>query len=91
VPEKLHGNESTAFGPLLSPDLTPWGSLKDQLYKRNPHTLEDLIITIGIEISAVSGEELQGVNNVFRSRTECIRPGLQQFQHLLSHLTKEQK
>jgi hypothetical protein len=70
VPENLHGRKLGAvFGSLRSPDLTPSGSLKDQGYKTNPHTLEDIIITIGIEISAISGEELQGVNNVFRRRT----------------------
>jgi hypothetical protein len=92
VPENLHGRElGTVFGSLYSPDLTPSGSLKDEVYKRNPHTLEVLVITIATEISAISGEELQRVNNVFRSHTGCIRSGRQQFQHLLLHLTKEQK
>jgi len=57
VPENLHGRESgTVFGPLHSPDLTPRGSLKDKDYETTPHTLEELINTIRIEISAISEE-----------------------------------
>jgi hypothetical protein len=55
-----------------SPDLTPcdfylWGCLKDQVYKTNPHTLEELRNNNCHEISAASVEELQrGNTNMFR-------------------------
>jgi hypothetical protein len=39
-----------------------WGSLKDKVYKTNPHILEELRNDIHCEISAVSREELQRVN-----------------------------
>jgi len=92
VSENSHGRDlGTVFGSLHSPDLTSSVSLKGEVYNRNPHTLEELVIAIDIEISEISGEELQWVKNVFRSHTGCIRSGRQQFQHLLLHLTKEQK
>jgi hypothetical protein len=47
-----------------------WVRLKDEVYKTNPHTLEELR-NICHEITAVSREELQGVNiNVFHRYTE---------------------
>jgi len=70
--------------PLHSPDLTPWGSIKDKVYETTPHILEELTDTVHIEISAISEEELQRVN-VFRSCAKCIRSGRQNFQHLLWH------
>jgi len=36
-----------------------WGSLKDEVYKTNPHTLEELAKNIRHMISTISGEELQ--------------------------------
>jgi hypothetical protein len=41
-----------------------WGSLKDTVYETNPHTLEELRHNIRGEISTISGEELQRVNNI---------------------------
>jgi hypothetical protein len=40
--------------------------------------------TIRREISTISGEDLQRLNSVFRSCTECIWSGQQDFQHLFS-------
>jgi hypothetical protein len=70
--------------PPLSPDLKPcdfylWGSLKNKVYKTDPHTLEEVRHDIRREISTVSGEEFQKVNNVFRRYTECIWSGGQHF------------
>jgi len=50
---------------------------------KNPPTLEELRFNIRRESSTISGEEIQKVQNVFRSCTECIRSGGQHFQHLL--------
>jgi hypothetical protein len=80
---------SRRLWPPSSPDLTPcdfylWGSLEDKVYKRNPHTLEELRNNIRREAATISGEELQRVNNnAFRRYMECIRSGGQYFQHLL--------
>jgi hypothetical protein len=80
---------SRGLCPPRSPDLTPcdlhlWKSLKDKVYKRNPHTLEELRNNISREISAISREELKIVNiNVFCRYTKCFRSGGQHFQHLL--------
>jgi len=46
------------------------GSLK---HKDNLHTLEEQRNNICCEISTISGEELQRVNNVFHSRTKGIQ------------------
>jgi hypothetical protein len=60
------------------------GSLEDKVYKKIPHTPEELRNIICLEISAISGEELHRVNtNLFRRYTECIQSGGQHFQHLL--------
>jgi hypothetical protein len=45
--------------------------------------MEKIKYNIRSEISVISGEYLQRVNNIFRSCTECIRPGGQHFQNLL--------
>jgi hypothetical protein len=80
---------SSVLWPPRSPDLRPcafylWRSLKDKLYKTNPHTLEELSYKIRREISKISGEEFQRVkNNSFPRYTDCIRSGGQPFQHLL--------
>jgi hypothetical protein len=80
---------SCGLWPPRSLNLTPcdfyfWGSLKDKVYKTNPHTLEELRNNICHEISAVSREELQRVNtSVFHRYTECIRSGGDHFQHML--------
>jgi hypothetical protein len=79
---------SRGLWPPHSPDLTPcdfyvWESLKEKVYKTNPHTLEELRNNIHCETSAISGEELQRANTVFHRYTECIQLGGQHFQHLL--------
>jgi hypothetical protein len=54
---------SRGLWPPRSPDLTPfhfylWGSLKVNVYKTNPHTLEQLRNNTRREISTISWEEL---------------------------------
>jgi hypothetical protein len=77
-------NQALSLAPTF-----PWfntvGSLKDKVYETTPHTLEELINTILIEISAISEEELQRVKNVFRSCPKRIRLGRHHFEHLLWH------
>jgi predicted component of viral defense system (DUF524 family) len=59
------------------------GILKDKKYKTYPHTLEELN-KLRSEISKISSEKLQTVNNNMFSRyVECIRSETQIFQHLL--------
>jgi hypothetical protein len=75
--------------PPRSTDLTTcdfylWGSLKENVYKTNLHTMEE-VRNISNDIPTISDEELQRVNNsVFRRHTECIRSGGQRFQHCCS-------
>jgi hypothetical protein len=88
VRQTLHGRViMCGLWPLQSPNLIPcdfclWGSLKDKVYKTNPHTLDELRNNIRPEIWTISAQEHQTVN-VFRSSTECIRSGGQHSQHLL--------
>jgi hypothetical protein len=61
-------------------------SVKDWVCKRNPLILEERRNNNRHEISVVSGEQFQRVNNdVFHRYTKCIRSGGQHFQHLLCH------
>jgi hypothetical protein len=60
-----------------------WGSSKVKVFKRNPRPLEELSNNIRRELSTVSGEELQRVNNVLFRYSECIQSGGQHFQHLV--------
>jgi len=53
------------------------------LYKTKPYILEELRNNIYHEISTISVEELQMVNNIFYSCTECTWSGGKYFQHLL--------
>jgi len=86
--EGLHGHLiRRSLWPLHSPDLTCcdfylWGSLKDIVYKTNPHNLEQLKNNCR-EISTISGQEFQGVNKVFRRYSDWIRSAGQHFQHLM--------
>jgi hypothetical protein len=45
-------------------------SLKDEVCKTNPQTLAELSKSIRRDISTISEQELQEVNNFFRSCTE---------------------
>jgi hypothetical protein len=81
---------SHSLWPPCSPDLTPCdfylcGSLKDKMYKTNPHTLKELRNNIHHEISTISGEKLQRNTNMFYRYTECIWSGGQNSQHLRQH------
>jgi hypothetical protein len=54
---------SCGLWPVLSSDLTPcdfdiWSNLKDEVYRNNPHTEEELMENIQKEISEVPQEEL---------------------------------
>jgi hypothetical protein len=75
--------------PPRSLDLTPcdsylWGSLKDKVYKRNPHTLHELEENIRDEISRISPAELQCVNqSVFLRCNACSQAQGEHFQHFL--------
>jgi hypothetical protein len=77
--------------PSCSPDFTScdsylWGSLKDKVFKTNPHSLGELRNSIRHEKLAICREELQRVNNdVFCMYTDCTQPGEQHFQHFLQH------
>ncbi|KAJ9575347.1 hypothetical protein L9F63_025702, partial [Diploptera punctata] len=65
-------------------DFYLWGSLKDKVYKTNPHTLEELKNNIRNEIRNLTVPELQRVNlNVFTRYHACLTAGGQHFQHFL--------
>ena len=69
VRDSLHGRViKRVLWPLHSPDLTTrdfylWGSWRG-FKTENQHTLEELKYNVRREISTISGEELQIVNNV---------------------------
>jgi hypothetical protein len=57
-----------------------WGSWKCKVYIKHPCTLEEPTNNIRCEISVISGDEFQRVNNsVFCRYTESIRSGRQRF------------
>jgi hypothetical protein len=63
--------------PPWSPDLLPpnfclWGVLKENVYKNNPHTLEELKQDIKLCISNVTAETLHRAASDMRKRVECI-------------------
>jgi hypothetical protein len=73
---------AAAFLWFLLCDFYLRGSVKGNVYKTYPHTLEYLRNSICREIS---GQEVQKINNVFRRCTNCIGSGGQHFQYLLQH------
>ena len=81
---------SCGFCPRRCPHLTPGDFYlglisRDEVYKTNPHTPEELS-NVRREISTVSKEKLQCVNsNVFHRYSEFIRTGRQHFQRILLH------
>jgi hypothetical protein len=75
--------------PPRSPDLSPpdlylWGLLKENVYKNNPHTLEELKQNVELYISNVTAETLHRVVSNMRKRMNAFiaeRGG--NFQHLI--------
>ena len=50
----------------------------------NPHALEELKASIGLEIDSISEDELMRVNAHFLQRCQkCVDEGGQHFQHLM--------
>jgi hypothetical protein len=80
---------SKLVAPPQSPDLSPpdfylWGFLKENVYKNNSHTLEELKQNTELCISNVTAETLQQVASNMRKKNECMhryRGG--HFQHLI--------
>jgi len=56
-----------------------WRSLKDKVYKTNPHITEELRNTIHREISTISRQELRTLNNLYCWQTDYISSGGQNF------------
>jgi hypothetical protein len=89
VRESLHGRIIRhGLWPLNSADVIPCcfymrARLKGKVYKTIPHTLEARRNNIRREISTISFQELQRVNNMLRRYTDCTRSGRQHFQYLL--------
>ena len=81
---------SAGLWPSRSPDLTAcdfhlWGYLKNKVYARNPHTLDDLKDYIRTEINSITEQQLMRVNEGFLKRCrKCVEVGGEHFQHLLS-------
>ena len=80
---------SNDFWPSLSPDLTPcdvylWGVLKGRVYRKNPHSLNELKAYIREEIEAISDVELQSVVHSFIRRCQvCLAANGGHFQQRL--------
>jgi hypothetical protein len=80
---------SRNFWPPPSPDLSPsdfhlWGFLKENVYKNNPHTLEELKRNIELCISNVTAETVHRVASDMRKRVNaCITKRGGHFQHLI--------
>jgi len=61
-----------------------WESSNDNVYKTNPHTLDEPKHNMRLQISTIIGEEPQRVNNkMFCRYIDFIPPGGQKSQHLL--------
>lgn len=80
---------SQGLWPPRSPDLTVcdfylWGTLKNRVYRNNPHSVDELKNSIRTEILKITEEELKRVNANFIKRCqECINADGHHFQHLL--------
>lgn len=80
---------SNNLWPPRSPDLTPcdfylWGTLKSRVYRKNPHSINELKDYIRQEIEAISGVELQNVVHSFIRRCQlCVAANGGHFQHRL--------
>jgi hypothetical protein len=72
-----------------SPDLNLcdfylWGKLKDKVYGKNPHTLDELKDNIRVKISHITREELRHVaGNIFRKCEACLQAEGHHFKILL--------
>ena len=79
--------------PSRSPDLTVsyfhlWGYLKNKVYARNHHTLDELKDYIRTEINLITEQQLMRANQSFLLWCrKCVDVGGQHFQHLLSQGT----
>jgi hypothetical protein len=80
---------SRGLWPPRSPDLNScyfflWGRLKDKVYVKNPHTLDELKSSIRVEISHITREELRRVaGNIFRRCEACLQAEGRHFEILL--------
>lgn len=87
-PGKWIGRQGAVAWPARSPDLTPldyfyWGHLKDQVYKSQPRTIEDLKLNIVNESANLTSAQLLNVINSFYFRLcYCLAAGGRQFEHL---------
>jgi hypothetical protein len=85
---------SSGIWPARSPDLNHcdfffWGCLKDKVYSSNPRTKEELKENIRSEITNISVEQLQKVNQkLFLRCVECLHVEGQHFQRLLCSVNK---
>ena len=74
--------------PPRSPDLTPldfylWGSLKDDVYRSKPATLDDLQESIAMSCAAVTLDTLQNVvHAAVRPVRQCLDADGGHFEHL---------
>ena len=80
---------SLGMWPPWSPDLTVcdfhlWGYLKNKVYVRNPHTLDELKNYIRREINLITAQQLTRGNLSFMSRCRICVDVERHFQHLLS-------
>ena len=80
---------SRGLWPSRSPDLTVcdyylWGTLKNRVYRNNPHSIDELKDNIRAELGRITEEELLRVNQNFIKRCqECVNVGGHHFEQLL--------
>ncbi|PSN58165.1 hypothetical protein C0J52_00997 [Blattella germanica] len=90
--DNLQGHWIGRRGPIefppRSPDLTPmdfylWGSVKDEVYRRKPRTLEQLRTEITAACAAISIETLTDVvAAIAHHSVMCLAANGQHFEHL---------
>jgi hypothetical protein len=69
---------------LLPPDFFLWGYLKGNVYKNNPHTLEELKNNITMAITSISVQVLHKVaSNMVKRVHACITEQVAHFKHML--------
>jgi hypothetical protein len=84
----MHSLFINICGTNRSPDLTPldfylWGSLKDDVYRRKPATLDDLRGNIAMSYAAITLDTLQNVvHEAVRRLWQCLDADGGHFEHL---------
>ena len=88
LPGRWIGRRGAVKFPPRSPDLTPldfylWGSLKNDVYRSKPATLDDLRESIAMSCAAITLDRLQNVVQAADRRVrQCLDADCGHFEHL---------